>query len=207
MVLLARLYAGNYALELTDDGTSIQDALEFAQNGVRLKPTDQRTRSTLAYIHLLNDEAAEGRREAEAALSLNPHSLFFLDGIGYLLTLLGDWERGPVLSRKAVRLNPYHRGVVHAGLWLDALRRKDYDSAYYEAEEYALTNFWRPLMRATALSYLGRIKKARADVEQLLLMRPNFRERGHWFITRYVKFEELVDRIADGLEKVGLRLE
>jgi protein involved in temperature-dependent protein secretion len=48
MVLLARLYAGNYALELTDDGTSIQDALEFAQNGVRLKPTDQRTRSTLA---------------------------------------------------------------------------------------------------------------------------------------------------------------
>ena len=49
--------------------------------------------------------------------------------------------------------------------------------------------------------------KAGADVEQLLLMRPNFRQRGHWFITRYVKFEELVDRIADGLEKVGLRLE
>ncbi len=204
--LLARSYAGNYAMELADDDTPLAVALEFAQKGVRLEPADQRTRSILAYVHLLNDELAEGRREIEAALELNPHSLFFLDVIGYLLTLLGDWERGPVLSRKAVRLNPYHRRVAHAALWLDALRRKDYDSAYYEAKEYTLGNFWGPLMRATALAYLGRMKKARTDVEQVLLIRPNFRQRGHWFITRYVKLEELVERITEGLQKAGLRL-
>ena len=154
----------------------------------------------------MNDEVVEGRREIDKALSLNPYSLFFLDGIGYLLTLLGDWERGPVLSRKAVRLNPYHRSVVHTGLWLDALRQKDYTSAYHEADEYTVGNFWRPLMRATALAHMGDPDKAGADVEQLLLMRPNFRQRGHWFITRYVKFEELVERITEGLEKAGLRL-
>jgi adenylate cyclase len=204
--LLARLYASNYAMELTGDETPIEDALEFAHNGVRLAPTDQRTRSTLAYVHLLSDEIAEGRREAEAALSLNRHSLFFLDTIGYLLTLLGDWERGPALARKAVRLNPYPRNVVHAGLWLDAVRRQDYDTACYEAEEFTPGNFWRPLMRATALAYLGRMDKAGSDVEQLLLIKPNFQERGHWLISRYVKFDDLVKRIKEGLEKAGLSL-
>ncbi len=204
--LLARLYATNYALELTDDETPIEDALEFAKNGVRLEPNDQRARSTLAYIHLLNDEIEDGRREADRALSLNPKSLFFLDGIGYLLTLLGDWERGPALARKAVRLNPYHRNVVHAGLWLDALRRRDYESAYGEANEFTPAGLWKLLMWATALAYLGRMDKARAEVEQLLLIKPNIRDRGRWYITRYVKFDELVERITSGLEKAGLCL-
>ena len=42
---------------------------------------------------------------------------------------------------------------------LDALRRRDYDLACHEAEEYAPANFWKPLMRATALAHLGRRKK------------------------------------------------
>jgi hypothetical protein len=95
---------------------------------------------------------------------------------------------------------------VHAGLWLDGLRRRDYDSAYYEAEQYASMDFWKPLMRATALAYLGRTERARADVERLLRIKSNFRQRGHWFITRYVKFEELVERVTDGLEIAGLHL-
>ena len=33
--------------------------------------------------------------EAERALALNPNSLIFLENIGYLMTLLGDWKRGP----------------------------------------------------------------------------------------------------------------
>jgi TolB-like protein len=204
--LLGRLYATNYALELTDDETPIEDALEFAKKSVRLEPNDQRTRSTLAHIHLLNDEIEDGRREADRALSLNPKSLFFLDSIGCLLTLLGDWERGPALAQKAVRLNPYHRNIVHAGLWLDALRRRDYESAYGEANEFTPAGLWQLLMRITALAYLGRMDKARADVEQLLLIKPNIRERGRWYITRYVKFDELVERITNGLANAGLLL-
>jgi hypothetical protein len=96
--------------------------------------------------------------------------------------------------------------LAQTGLWLDALRRRDFESAYHEAKEYTLGNFWRPLMQATALAHMGDPDKAGADVEQLLLMRPNFRQRGHWFITRYVKFEELVERITEGLEKAGLRI-
>ncbi len=205
--LLARLYATNYTLEFADEETRIEDAVEFAQNGVRLEPTDQRTRLVLAYVRLLNDEVAAARREVDAAVSLNPDSLFFLDAIGYLLTLLGDWERGPALARKAVRLNPYHRDVVHAGLWLDALRRRDFESACREAEEYTFSgHFWQPLMRATALAHLGRTERAEASIEQLMLLKPDFGERGHWLITRHVKFEDLIEVIKQGLRRAGLHL-
>ncbi len=89
---------------------------------------------------------------------------------------------------------------------LDALRRRDYDLACHEAEEYAPANFWKPLMRATALAHLGRTEKAGSDVEQLLLHKPNFRERGRWYIARYVKFDDLLERITEGLDKAGLNL-
>ena len=95
-----------------------------------------------------------------------------------------------------MRFNTYHRRSTHGALWLDSLRRKDYDSAHYESKEYTLGNFWGPLMRATALAYLDRMNKARSEVEQLLLMKANFSQRGQWFITRYVKSEELVERIT-----------
>lgn len=205
--LLARLYGDNYSLELTDERTSIQDAFEFAHAGVRLEPADQRTRLVLAFTYLLNDNLEEGRREAEAALNLNPDSLFFLDAIGYLLTLLGDWERGPLLSKKAVRLNPYCRDVVHAGLWLDAIRRDDYEAARFEAEASTTSDvFWQPMMQGVALAHLNDLDDAARCIEHLLLLKPNFRDRGRWLVQRYVKFDEIVERIEAGLDKAGLSL-
>ena len=40
--------------------------------------------------------------------------------------------------------------------------------------------------------------------QELLALRPDFPERGRLLVRRYVKFEELVDRIAEGLRAAGL---
>jgi hypothetical protein len=45
------------------------------------------------------NELPAARSELNKALALNPKSLFVLDGIGYLLTLLGDWDQGIKLIR------------------------------------------------------------------------------------------------------------
>jgi len=185
----------------------IQDALRFARKGVLLNPTNRRARAVLSYVHLLNGQVDEARREAEAALELKPNSLMLICGIGYLLTLSGDWEHGPELSRKAIRLNPFHLSVVHAGLWLDALRRKDFEEALRQAQEFMTPeNFWDPLMEAVPLAFLGRHDEAACAIYQLLQLKPDFQERGHWLITRYTKFDELGELIEDGLEKAGLQV-
>jgi len=204
---LARLCAEDYALSISDNAQMIQDVLGFARKGVQLSPTDQRARGVLSYVYLLNDQVEEARHEAEAALELNPNSLFILEGIGYLLTLTGDWERGPALSRKAIRLNPFHLPVAHSGLWLDALRRKDFEEAYRQSLEFFPPEiFWHPLMQAVALAFLERREEAAAAAGEILKLKPDFLERSRWLIRRYVKFDELIEQIEDVLGKAGLQV-
>jgi adenylate cyclase len=204
---LARLYATNYSLELVEEETTIEDALSFAETATRLEPLDRRILVTRAFVELIRGDLEEARRDVEEALALSPDSLFFLDAVGYLLTLLGDWERGPELSRRAVQLNPCHRDVVHSALWLDALRREDYQTALHESQAFGQPgHFWNPLMRAVALAYLDRLEEASPLAESILQLKPNFRDRGRWLIERYAKFDDLVARIEWGLARLGMNL-
>ncbi len=198
--LLARMYAVNYSLELVPDHRSIDDAYDYARNGVRLEPDSQRTRGVLAFVHLLRDELEAGRREVESALSLNPNSMAFVDALGYLLILLGDWDRGVALTWKAMRLNPFHQPSTHFALWLNHLRLEEGELACQQALAAGDTGgFWAPLARASSFGIIGKIDEARAEVGRLLAMKPDFPERSNWLVTRYVKFPELVERILSNL--------
>jgi len=138
---------------------------------------------------------------------LNPNSLFILDGIGYLMTLLGEWERGPALIRKAMALNPYYKPVVHYALWLDCFRRKEYQQAHLETQRLKRPSvFWDPLAKAVTLGLLGRYKEGKHFVKNLLELKPDFSERGRILIKHYIKFEDIVERVIDGLQKVGLNI-
>ena len=59
-------------------------------------------------------------------------------------------------------------------------------------------------MRAAALGQLGRQNEAKTAVGQLLKLEPDFATRGRWLISRYVKVDDLVDTIIEGLRKAGL---
>ena len=121
---LARLYGNIFSLEIPgfDLADSERKALEYAEKGARLNPDNQATIGILAYVRMLHNDISGARRDINLAYSLNPNSLYLMDGIGYLLTLLGDWEQGPSLIRKAMRLNPFYKPVVHYALWVDCLR-------------------------------------------------------------------------------------
>jgi len=97
--------------------------------------------------------------------------------------------------------------VVHSGLWLDALRRKDFEEAYWQSLEFSPPEiFWSPLMQTVSLAFLGRRKEAAALAGQIVARQPEFLRRGRWLIRRYVKFDELVERIEQGLSDAGLQL-
>ena len=94
--MLARLYVTNYGLELFDVDTPPDEAVAFAEKGVRLDPANQRVRGIMSYVLLLKNDLPFGLEEAERAFSLNPNSLIMMADLGYLLTLLGDWgSAGP----------------------------------------------------------------------------------------------------------------
>jgi adenylate cyclase len=207
-VQLARLYIANYAFEVVPIETPIDEAVTFAQNGVHLDPSSQRARAALAAAFLLKGELGAGRVEAEKAYDLNPDSFVYLEWIGWVLALLGDWERGTALIRRSMARNPSHIPAALHALWADHVRRGEFEEAYQVALLLRdATFFWRKLMRACCLGHLGRVADAKLEVAELLQMKPDFASRGRTLIGRYIKFPDLLERIVDGLGKAGLALD
>jgi hypothetical protein len=124
------------------------------------------------------------------------------------MTLLGDWERGPALIRKAMRLNPYYSVIVHYALWVDWIRQGGYQEAYLETMNFRTPLlFWDPLIKAASLGLLDRLKEGQRAVEDLLQLKPDFETRGRVLIGHYIKFEGVAKRVIFGLHKSGLNLE
>jgi len=206
--MLGRLYAENYSLELMNLVTPLEEAIGFAEKGVYLNPDNQRARLILAFARLFSNEIPAGLAEVERALALNPNSLLFIENVGYLFTLFGDWERGPALIRKAIKLNPYYNTTVHYALWVDWVRQEKYQQAYLETLNFRRPMlFWDPLIKAATFGLLGRYEEGKRAAEELLKLKPDFPSRGRILIKHYIKFEDIVERTIDGLSKVGLKIE
>jgi tetratricopeptide (TPR) repeat protein len=204
---LARLCIANHTFEVTSIPTPIDEAITYAQRGVRVDPASRRARCILAAALLVKGELAAARGELEEALRLSPDSLVYLEIIGYFLTLLGDGDRGPALIRSARERNPHCLPNASHGLWFDHLRRGEIEQAYQVALEHRdPTFFWRGVMRASCLGLLGRTADAEAEVADLLQRQPDFEARGRILIGHYIKFPEVMSRIVDGLAKAGLKL-
>jgi adenylate cyclase len=207
-VQLSRLYTANCSFEVAPVETPIELAVAHAQNGVRLDPSSQRARAALAGALLVKGDLAASRAEVESALRLNPDSFVYLEWIGWIMTMLGEWDRGPALVRRALARNPHVIPVAHHALWLARLRRGEVEEAYQAALQYRdPTFFLRALMRACCLGHLGKREEARVEVAELLERKPGFASRGRTLIGRLVKFPELVENVAEGLAKAGLALD
>jgi adenylate cyclase len=205
--MLARLYANIYVFELPGYKDPLEKAFEFAQNGMRLSPYNQRCSAILAYIHMFRNELTAGLAEAERALNLGPETLFMLDTIGCLMTLMGEFERGPALLKKVIQLNPFHGAYAHFGLWVNYLWQKDYAAAYHETLK--LTSpalFLNHLATASSLGLLGNIEDGRKSAAELLKLKPDFAERGRIPIRHYIKFDDIVERVIEGLNAVGIEV-
>jgi adenylate cyclase len=64
--------------------------------------------------------------------------------------------------------------------------------------------FWDPLMKAASLGLLGRTEEGLQAGKDLLKCKPDFPQRGRVLIRHYIKFDDIVDRVIDGLGSVGM---
>jgi len=202
------LYCVNITLESIERQTPVEKAIQFCEKGVRLNPSNQRARTVLAMAHLINNQLEEGLVEARNALALNPNSLIFMDVIGHVLAPLGEWDHGTDLIKRAIKLNPYHRPYVYHTLCADWLRKKEYEKAYLETLNFRLPSvFWDPLLQGSTLGHLGRAQEGSRFAEALLTIKPDFPDRGRTLIKNWVKSDDLLECMIDGLKKSGLEIQ
>jgi adenylate cyclase len=207
--MLSLLYTDNISYEYFDlDHTPLDEALHLAREGARLEPGNQLGHLALARAHFLQNELEQALNDVETALALQPESLLFMDGIGYMLLLLGEWDRGEQLVQKAIRLKPFYRVYARYGIWLNAFRQQDYTRALEETEWIAeIGTFWGPLARAATLGQMACPGEGHAEVQRLLVFKPNFTERGRLLIGHAIKFPEIAERVIEGLSLAGLDID
>jgi len=203
--MLGHLHADNYALGFCEIEASLEKALRFAQKGLALSPDNQFVQDalTLAYFH--RGEKDFFLQHVEETIALNPNAPYVVGVAGWHMMLYGEWDRGFPLLKQGMRLNPYHPSWFHLAPFMDYYRRGEYENAFAEALKFNLPElYWDPLMRAAALGRLGKRDEAMTAIRQLLELVPDFASQGRWLISRYVKVDDLIDKVIEGLQTAGL---
>ena len=54
---------------------------------------------------------------------------------------------------------------------------------------------------------MGRYEEGERFVKKLLELKPDFPSKGRFLIEHYIKFEEIVEQVLEGLNKVGLQID
>ena len=203
--MLGHLYADNHALGFSEMEAPLEKAMTFAQKGVALAPENQFAQDALGLVHFHRSDKALFLKHVEKTIALNPNSPYVVGVAGWHMALCGEWERGLTLLEKGMKLNPYHPSWFHLAPYMNDYRRGKYKDAFTEALKFNYPElFWDPVMRAAALGQLGRDHEASAALGDLLELAPDFATRGRQLISNYVKVDDLVDKIIEGLQKAGL---
>lgn len=205
--MLANLHFHNYSLQIAHLPRNLAKARQCAQKGIALEPRNQFGRTTLAYLHFLNNDREPFLLEAQKAVVLNPHAPGLVGFLGWLLALYGEWERGLAILKTGIALNPHYPGWFHMAPFFNFYRQGRYGEALEEARQFQMPLlFWDPLLRAAALGRLGKSTEAAQALTELLALKPDFSHQARFLIGCFAKFDDLIDALLVGLQQAGLAL-
>ena len=141
---------------------------------------------------------------ADRALALNRMDASTAAILGMMLAYAGDWEYGLGVVKRAMQLNPHHPGWYHYAEFTDAYRRHDYRGALENALKVNMPGYyWPHAVLAASYGQLGEEQRARAALQDLQTLIPNFaaiarEEVGNWHDA------ELSEHLVEGFRKAGL---
>jgi adenylate cyclase len=84
---------------------------------------------------------------------------------------------------------------------------EEYQQAYRETLHFKMPLlFWDPLMQAASLGLLGRIEEGVQASKELLNANPTFPHAAAVLIKHYIKFDDIVAKVIQGLKEVGIEV-
>jgi adenylate cyclase len=203
--MLGHLHADNHAMGFCEIKDSLEKALTLSQKAVALDPRSQFAHDSLTLVYFHRGDKEKFLKHVKQTMALNPNAPYVVGVAGWHLALLGDWEQGLSLLKKGMERNPYHPRWFYLAPYMDYYRRGEYENALGEALKFNYPEFfWSPVMLAASLGQMGRENEARTEVNKLLKLVPDFAARGRELIRGYVKVDDLVDGVIEGLRKAGL---
>jgi len=189
---------------------SIEKGIEMAQKALALDDSSSEAHSLLCILYSRKREYDKAITEGERAVALDPSGAFAHEAYASILMFADRSEESVSIFRKAIRLNPrgatattYH-GFA-AALWRTE-RFEEAVSAYKTAIQRAPDNIQAHCGLVAVYIWLGREKEARAEVEEVLRLNPQFSTE-NWGkqMAFTMKNQAQNNRFIDALRKAGLK--
>ncbi len=203
-VLLAWVYWRKFWVFWTEDGEkSLDMALEQARKAVELDRSDYRGHWVLGGALRVRGDNDTAMAEYERAFDLNPNDPDMLADWGEFLSYSGQPEKAVAQLERAMSLNP-----SYPDWYADVLGRAYYNSRQYEkaiqmGKRIVEARLGMFEFLAASYAQLDRIDEARAEVQNILNVRPNYSIEAVIYDTRSME-ENLLQHLLDGLRKAGL---
>jgi TolB-like protein len=205
--MLAALYGNRYTLDLQNAEYALKKTNELAETAIGLEPNCLTVRVIYAWKFFINNNKERFLKEVEKCLSKNPSISMRLGALGFYLCLFGEWDRGKAILDKVMYSNISFPHYYYGASTLYYYRRKDYEKALNEVLHYNIpTLFWGPMLKVAVLGQLGRQDEVKPHLHHLKQLKPDFESKATYLIGLWVKENDLVVHIMDGLRKAGMKI-
>jgi TolB-like protein len=207
LAMAGGIYGSGYAFDQPGASAASNKMDELMDQALELDQNCQIVRLGNLYRHFLKNNKSDFFREAKYCLSLKLPSPFRLGTIGHFMALYGDWERGKNILDKAMNKHIGYPSHFHGGTCAYYYRKNDFENALKEAYKFELPGlYWGKLYVLACLGQLKRKKNVKDEIIDLKKLRPDFEEKAYILINRFIKEEELVIKLLEGLKKAGLKV-
>ncbi len=210
--LTKALLADIYCVDFLGNSGLVEDGVELAkkliEEAVSLDRECQDARWIRGQVHFFRHEFDQCRNELECALKLNPNNPHALAACGFFLPMLGEWDQGLELTKRAIRLSPHHAGWYNFIPALYHYRKGNIETAAEFAGGLDVPGlFWGPLLRAVIFAAAGRPDDAEKDIAKLLALQPHFASEGKALMKRFLITDENTSLISAGLASAGFTIQ
>jgi len=207
---LATMHFNSYLLDSPLYENSFQLFCELADQAYKFDPNKDivQTAMVLKHFTLCNKEAFY--HAFEKCMKSNPKGVLRLGTLAVFSALYGNWEKGIVIIKKLMNENVNFPIYFYGILSLDYYRRKEYKQALIETKKHSMPAgpFWSPIHmhRIAALGQLNMKDEARPEIAELMRGKPDFIDKAQYIMSLFIKEEDLVEHMMDGLRKAGMAL-
>jgi len=207
MSMLAAMHCNMYMLDSPKAENSYLKMIDLAEKGCKLDPDNLMVKVIRASIHFACDEKEHFFRIADECLKRKPTISLRLGALGFHYMLYGAWDQGKEIMDQLMVSRVGYPLYFHGATTLYYYRLGKYDRALIECDRYDVPAlFWPPMFRIAILGQIGRKEHAKQSIERLYHLKPDFSEKAPFLISRFVKEEDLVDHVIQGLHKAGLEI-
>lgn len=204
--LLAATYTNQVGASLRQSDASLDQAYAIARRAVALDEDVPQVHMVLGLVHMFRREYEAAVSSVERAIELDPNYADAYALLCWILQYSGEPERGLEAMKTAIRLNPrapfpYLNAKAEAYFSLG-----QYDLAVLNSEVALQRNPAAQRVRmfmAAALAHMGRIEEASWEIEELLLLEPDFTIDAVPSVAPYEE-QATIDRLIEGLRQAGL---